>query len=193
MVRHDAVHLFGERVAPVPRAQPCLHVSHADLPVLGRQRGHHHGRGVALHQDPVRPLRDQDRVEVGEDARGQPRQGLPGLHEVQIDVWRQVEQGEHLVEHLAVLRGGAGADRKLVRPGLERADHRRHLDRLGPRAEDGQHPQWPACVSPPIQFHPRINQAPSSFFLFPSSFIWARSPRSAASAPRAHCRGAAQP
>ena len=48
---------------------------------------------------------------------------------------------QHLVEHLAVLGGGAGAHHECIGPRLERADHRRHLDGLGAGAEDDEDAQ----------------------------------------------------
>jgi hypothetical protein len=48
------------------------------------------------------------------------------------------EDPEHLVEHRAVLRRDAYQALELLRRRLQRVDHRRHLDRLRPSAEDAE-------------------------------------------------------
>ena len=47
----------------------------------------------------------EHRVEVGEDIGGQLGQALVGFHQVQVDCGVDVEQVQHLVQHLAVLGG----------------------------------------------------------------------------------------
>ena len=74
-VRHpahdDAVHLLGERLLQVARAQPGLDVPDADL-VVERAGGGDHGRGrVAMHEHQVRLGGGQHRVELLVQAGGQ--------------------------------------------------------------------------------------------------------------------------
>ena len=59
-------------------------------------------------------------------------------HQVEVDVGREVEHLEDLVEHAAVLRGHADQALEAIGRRPEGAHHRRHLDRLRPRAEDAQ-------------------------------------------------------
>ena len=102
---HDAaVHLLGKRMLEVARAQPGLDVADADAPVERGERRAHRRRRVALHEEPVGLLAGEHRVEAGEDARGELVRRLVGPHQVEVDVGREREEREHLVEHLAMLR-----------------------------------------------------------------------------------------
>jgi hypothetical protein len=42
-------------------------------------------------------------VDGREHARGEVRQALAGLHEVQVHIWAEAKDGERLVEHLTML------------------------------------------------------------------------------------------
>ena len=114
-VHHAPVHFLGERVLEVAGAQAGLDVADAHATVEGGDRGAHRRRRVALDEQPVGLLAGEDRVDSGEHARREGVHRLVGTHEVEVDVGLQGEEREHLVEHLAVLRGGA-EDR--LAPGL---------------------------------------------------------------------------
>ena len=78
-----------------------------------RQRAGEGGGGVALHQQHIRPLGLDHRLERRQDARGELGQSLPGLHQVQVVIRRDFEGGQHLIEHGAVLCGHAYAHLEL--------------------------------------------------------------------------------
>jgi len=72
-----------------------------------------------------------------EDIRRQICQGLIGFHQVKIDLRFDLEEGEHLIEHLTVLgRNTHGKIHFLVFVQLH--DHRSKFDCFGACAQDGQ-------------------------------------------------------
>ena len=133
-----AVHLLGKGAVPVVGAQARLDVTEAHLAVERRQRAREHGRRIALRQNEIGRCRGQHPIERRQQPRGQLRQGLVVRHHIEVDVRPDVEIGEDLVEHFAMLRGGGDGDRKAGRVRSERRHHRRHLDRLGPGADHAQ-------------------------------------------------------
>ena len=133
-----AVHLLRPGIVLVERAQARLDV--ADLPALlegGEARGHRRRR-VALDEHPVGPLLLEDGAQAVDHGDRHVVQRLRVLHHVQVVVRLDLEQVEHLVEHLAVLAGDADPRDELVGAPLELLDHRSELDRLRARAEDRQ-------------------------------------------------------
>src|SRR5262249_61702974 len=99
------VHLLGEGVLEVTGAQARLDVADAHAAVEGGEGRAHGGRRVPLHEQPVGPLLLEHRVERREGARRERVHRLVGGHQVEVDVGRQGEQAERLIEHVAGLRG----------------------------------------------------------------------------------------
>ena len=132
-----AVDLFGEGLPFVVGAQTGFHVPDAHPVVEGQQGGGHDGGGIALHQHPVRLEVAQHGVEVGEDGGGQLRQRLVGAHQVEVDVGGDLEQVEHLVEHLAVLGGDANQRFDAGRV-VQALYDGRHFDGFRAGAKDGE-------------------------------------------------------
>ncbi len=118
----------------ISSGQARLDVGDGDLLVVGRQGGGQRGGRVAVHEHAFGPKRSEHAAQSGEDRAGDVGQSLARLHDVQVVVRRDVEQGEHLVEHLAMLRRDAHADVEL-RHAREALDDGRHLDGFGPRSE----------------------------------------------------------
>ena len=110
-----AVHLFGKRLRKVAGAQSGFHMAHRHVLVEGRQRAGERGGGIALHEQHVRLLGLDYRLERRQDARGDLGERLPGLHQVQVVIGRDFEGGQHLIEHGAVLCGDADAHLETVR------------------------------------------------------------------------------
>ncbi len=135
-----AVHLLGKGGLQVAGAQPGLDVTEGNLVVEGGQAGGHGGGGVAVDEHQVRHEAGEYRFEAAQHAAGGVGQALAGPHDVQVEVRADPEQGKHLVEHVTVLAGDAHPAVKVCRKPGQLADHRRHLDRLRPGAEYGQHP-----------------------------------------------------
>ena len=135
---HDAaIHLLGEGMLEVARAEPRLDVPDAHPSVERREGGGHRRGRVALDEEPVRRLAREHVVETGEDARGERVGRLVGAHQVEVDVRREAEESEHLVEHFAMLRGRA-EDHGRTRLAAQAANDRSHLDGLGPCSDDDE-------------------------------------------------------
>ena len=134
-VDHTAIRLLWKRVALVAGTEAGFHVSDAH-PFVERRKAGAEGRGrVSLHDDPVRPLRFDDRAGAGDEVRRETRQRLVRRHEVQVMVGHEAEQPEDL----PVLSRDAetGVERVRLRP--ERSDNGAELDRLGTRADHDEH------------------------------------------------------
>ena len=106
------------------------------------ERGQRHGEcrgGVSVHEHDVGRRLIQHGCGTGQNAARELRQRLALAHDVQVVVNVQVEQARHLVEHLAMLCGGqhAHVEGDLI---AQRAHDRRHLHRLGSRAERRENP-----------------------------------------------------
>jgi hypothetical protein len=120
------------------RCFPCaagLDVSDRDPLVVGGQGAGQCGGGVAVHQHEVGLFHRQHRAQTLQHVRGEIREILPGLHQVQVVIRPDVEQLQDLVQHLPVLRGHADAGIHTL-GALQGLDHRGHLDGLRARAED---------------------------------------------------------
>ena len=131
--RDDApVHLLGPGVIDVPRPEPGLDMGDGDASVISGQRARHCRRGVALDDHARRRFRVHHLAQGGEAV-----ERLARLHQVEIDVRRQIGDREDLVEQAPMLGGDAGADAEVGSRG-ERADDGEQLDRLRSGAEDDQ-------------------------------------------------------
>ena len=135
--RQAAVHLLRVGRPAVEGAQPGLHVAAGYLGVKGGQGGGEGGGRVPMHEHEVRPGGLKNAAEPGEDAGRDVRERLPRAHDVQVVVRRDAKDGEHAVEHLAVLRRHADLGIYVFPPGQFQGQGG-HFYRLRPRAEDGE-------------------------------------------------------
>ncbi len=85
-----------------------------------------------MDEEPVGLLFREHAVDFREQPGGQPIQGLIRPHEVQIEVGREPEEAEDLVQKLPVLRRGAKRDLEALRLPPQPLNDRHHLDGLGP-------------------------------------------------------------
>ena len=136
--RNTAVDLLWERLPAVARPQPSLDVADAAASVEGRQRRRGNGRGIALNEHPVGSLLAQDGFESSQDARRHLGRRLVVLHDVEVVLGLNVEDTQHLIQHVAVLGGDAHAAHDALRMPRQLAHDGSELDRLGSGAEDGQ-------------------------------------------------------
>ena len=132
-----AVHFLGPGLVDVARAQARLDMADRHLAVICRERADHRCGGVALHDHPVGLFGIHHIAKPGQQPRGQAVERLARLHQIEVDVWAQIGDTEHLVEQPAMLRGDAGAH---VEPALrlERRNDGKEFDRFGPGAEDDE-------------------------------------------------------
>ena len=106
------------------------------LMVVRRERARERRRRVAMHKHDVRLFLRQHAIKAVHRLRRDVEERLPFRHEVQVIVRRDVEQPEHLVEHLAMLRRDRHDGRDFVWMLLELQHDGRHLDGLRTRPED---------------------------------------------------------
>ena len=129
------VHLLGPRGVLVVRPETRFDVADGDLVVERRKRRDERRRRIAVDEDEVGLLFFKDRIKAEQNAGGDRRERLAGLHQVQVVIGPEVEQAQDLVEHLAVL-GRHAEDRVDARFAFEPFHERRHFDRFGARSED---------------------------------------------------------
>ena len=113
---------------------------HGNAAVERGERGDHGGRGIPLDEDGVRLSLLKRCVEPFHRLGREPGECLIGLHEIKVEVWRNAECPQHLIEHLPVLTCRTNDRLGAVRAGAELTDDGRHLDGLGPRPEDDHDP-----------------------------------------------------
>jgi hypothetical protein len=128
------VRLLRKRPREVAGPQARLHVADGNPPVEGGEGAGHRRRGVALDEEQVRRLAGEHPVQLGESPRREVVEALILPHQVEVEVGTQGEDRRHLIEHLAVLRGGAEDRREELGMPSQLAHHGRHLDELGPGA-----------------------------------------------------------
>jgi hypothetical protein len=97
------VHLFGERLILVVGAQPRLHMPERDFVIECGKRGDEGGGRIALRQHDLGGRLAQYPVQPLQRAQRNLGQRLARGHNIEVYIGRQVEQAQHLVEHLAVL------------------------------------------------------------------------------------------
>jgi hypothetical protein len=132
--RQDAVHLFGKRRANVSRSQTCLHVPDGNV-LVKRSEGRAERRCcISLHEHRVGLQPSDHGSQPVDNPRRQTGEGLPGLHQIQIDVWSDPAQLQNLIEHFAMLSGDDDL-RIEVRMCIQSLNQRRHLDRFRTRPE----------------------------------------------------------
>ena len=102
-----AVHLLRPRRVLETGTQARFYVRDRDLLVERRERGDERRRRVSLDEHPVGAKLTEHVGHSAHAARGDVRETLVRLHEVQIEPRLHVEDREHLIEHRSVLRGDA--------------------------------------------------------------------------------------
>jgi len=138
-----AVELLRERIARLERAQPRLDMAERDVQVEAAQRRTQHGGGVALRQHQVGTRGREALREALHQPRGQLGERLVLRHHLEVRVDRELEPVDQRREQIAMLAGAQQAHRESGRA-AQRANHRRHLDDFGPRADDAHHAARPA-------------------------------------------------
>ena len=136
IAHQGAVHLLGEGRILIIGAKAGLHMAHGDLVVKGRQRPGKGGGGVAVDQNHVRPALLHHLLHAQERLGGDGGQGLPLLHDIEVEIAAEVEDLHDGIEHLPVLARQAADALQIGAPG-QRLDQRRHFDGLGTGAENG--------------------------------------------------------
>lgn len=101
-------------------AEPCLHVADHDALEKTDERAGEDRRGVALHQDDVGLVVPHDVLEPVQGSVHDPVQALPFLHDVEVVVGSEAEDGQRLVDERRVLPGERDARLDLGRMRGER-------------------------------------------------------------------------
>ena len=169
-----AVHFLGERRVFVVRAQARLDVPHGRLMIVGCERARERRRRIAVYEHDIRLLLGQHFVEAVHGLARDVEERLPCRHDIEVIIRLDVEQMQHLIEHLAVLccHGHHGDNR--IRMLLQLQHDWCHLDRLRPRTEHGHDLDL-------LLFHPgsslmRLPVQPQGIYLycceFEVLFIW---------------------
>ena len=128
MIRPGAVDVAG--------AQAGLNVADGDLLVEGGKGRGGAGRGVAMDEDHIGLHFFQDVAHAGEHAGGDVVEVLSLFHYVEVVVLGDLEDAQHLVQHLAVLTGDANYRLEFFRVFLELLHQGAHLDCLRPGSEN---------------------------------------------------------
>ncbi len=98
-----AVNFFGPGGELVMGAQTRLHVADLDFGVVSGKAGGERGSGVAVNEDNVGHPLLIHLAHAKQDVASNVREILVGLHDVKVEIWANIKEFEHLIEHLAVL------------------------------------------------------------------------------------------
>ena len=109
-------------------------MQHGYFVVEGGECGGEGGGGIALHDDGIGALGGEELAGLSEDAGGEVGELLIGLHHIEREVYGYVEEVYDLLQHFAVLAGGADEGGEL-RTGEQCINNGCELDGLWPGAE----------------------------------------------------------
>ncbi|MND78928.1 hypothetical protein D3C80_706490 [compost metagenome] len=131
--------LFRPGRVDIAGAQAGFNVTHRDAVIVGRQGRGKGGGGVTVYQNAIRLELGKHRFQPLQDGGGDIGQILSRLHDVEVIVRLDLEQIEHLVQHLSVLSCDTDSDIHLA-IGLEGLDDWGHLDCFRPCPKYHQYP-----------------------------------------------------
>ena len=132
-----AVHLFRPGFVDVAAAQARLDMRDGDAAVKGGERADHGAGRVALHDDAIGPGAVVDIAKRQQKPRGQFVERLVRLHDVEIEILRDLRQREDRVEQVAMLGRHANRAAQIL-PRLKLVDEGEELQRLGAGADDDE-------------------------------------------------------
>ncbi len=132
-VGHAPVHLFRPGGTEIAGAQSRFDVSDGHIAIERGERGGQRGGGVAMDQHGIGQEAIQHRVNARKHARRNVGQALALADDVEVEVRRDLEEPQYLVQHLPVLAGDADPQVETARL-PEPMNQRCHLDglRAGP-------------------------------------------------------------
>ncbi len=133
---HFAVDFLRVGLHFIKRAQASLDVTNRYFVIKCGQRADKGGGRIALHEHHRRLMSFQQRVESAERPRGNIRQRLVRLDDVEIMIRLDRKQHQHIIDHLTMLRSGHHHALKCWIL-FEQLQHRKKLDDLRTGAEDG--------------------------------------------------------
>lgn len=84
-------------------AQARLYMPHGNLQVEASESRRKARSRVAVHEDHVRPLFLENRLQLQQHIARDIEQRLPRLHDCQVMVGNHIENTQNLIEHLAML------------------------------------------------------------------------------------------
>jgi len=140
-VDHATIHFFRPRLHQIAGAQTRFDMPDRNPPMKCGERRSRGGRRIAVDQHAIRLHGRKHVVERRGQARGQSIERLVARHQREIVIRCDLEQIQHLIEHLLMLT--RDADNQFdagVR--FELFDQRRHLDGFRPCTEYRQNLRW---------------------------------------------------
>jgi hypothetical protein len=99
-----AVHLLGPGREHVAGAQARLHVADRNLAEMRRQGGGERGGGIAVHQHAAGLAVVEHPFHAGQHGSGNVGEILIVAHDVEVVIGTDVEEFQHLVQHVPMLR-----------------------------------------------------------------------------------------
>jgi hypothetical protein len=136
--REHSVCLLWPRRLEVACAQPGFDVPNGNVMVKGSQRRAKNSGSVTLYEHQVWFLDRKILIHRLNGAGRQICQRLIGAHQIEVCVWFDLKNLQHLIKHLPVLTGYADvADDPLF--ALQCDNHRSQLDGLGASAENNRY------------------------------------------------------
>jgi hypothetical protein len=151
-------------------------MSCGNLAVVGGESRAESSSRIALDQDDVGVELIARVFHRIDDATGEHAQRLVRTHNVQGEVWLDLEVFERLIEHRTMLTGRHHGGFEFSRPAAQILDHQGELDGVGPRAQDCDNPAgfWQFLRSPRSRCTRRTAVDSFDHSLLQQPFAWAK-------------------
>jgi hypothetical protein len=114
-------------------------MSDPDMGVVGGQRCSHGSCRIAMHENDIRKLFFQERLQPLEDFTGYVEEVLSGGHDIQVILRFYPEKVKDLIQHLPVLGRDTDDTLEYFRPFTQLFDKGSHLDGFRAGAEYGEY------------------------------------------------------
>ena len=134
--REASVHLLRKGGIDIVRPKSRLNMPDGNLMIVRGKRAGKGRRCIAVDEDKIGAVLLEHLVDAHHCARCDVKERLPCRHDIQIVIGNNVEETQHLIEHLTVLRRDERPRFDLICMTHELHDNGRHLNRLGTRAKD---------------------------------------------------------
>ena len=133
------IDLLGKRLPAVTCSEASLDVADPCPGVMRAESCRHYSCRIALDEYPIWLFLEQDWLYFLQDCRSNLGRALVVLHDIQVVIGLNVEDAQHLVQHVAMLSGDAHATVDAVRVAGQLEDDRSEFDRFRPCPKHRQH------------------------------------------------------